>query len=66
MRITREQALLERDLARADVRRLTAALADRVARVAECDSEIARLKNEIARLVRERGDLLADDERDRG
>ena len=60
MRPTRDQVLTERDLARADVRRLTAALASR-------DLEILRLKMEIARLVRERGDLLVpDDERERG
>jgi hypothetical protein len=61
MRITREQALTERDLARADVRRLADAVAAR-------DLEISRLKNEIARLQRERGDFVLpdDDERDRG
>ena len=59
MRLTREQIIAERDLARADIRRLTAAVAAR-------ELEIARLKNEIARLVAERGDLISGDERDRG
>lgn len=60
MRPTREQVLADRDLARADVRRLADAVAAR-------DLEISRLKNEIARLQRERGDFIApDDEPDRG